>query len=76
MTASPRPTNPPHNSAGRTAGRILWMTVKLLIVPVLCVVALVFGLAVGYAVLGGKPVSEVLDWNTWKHMYDLVFADS
>jgi hypothetical protein len=76
MTASTRPTSPPHNSAGRTAGRILWMTVKLLIVPVLCVVALVFGLAVGYAVLGGKPVSEVLDWNTWKHMYDLVFADS
>ncbi|TJY41919.1 DNA-directed RNA polymerase subunit beta [Cohnella pontilimi] len=76
MTASPRPTNPPENSGGRTAGRILWLTVKLLVVPALCLIALVFGLAVGYAVLGGRPVSEVFELNTWKHIYDLVFAES
>jgi hypothetical protein len=75
MTASPRPTGPAGRSAGRTIGRIVWMTVKLLTIPVLCVIALIFGLAVGYTVLGGKPLSEVFDINTWKHMYDLVFAE-
>lgn len=75
MTASPRPAGPPNRTAGRTFGRIVWVTVKLLIIPVLCVMALIFGLAVGYTVLGDQPVSEVFDWKTWKHMYDLVFAD-
>jgi hypothetical protein len=75
MTASPRPAGPAKRSAGRVIGRILWMTVKLLIIPVLCVMALILGLAVGYTVLGDKPVSEVFDIHTWKHMYDLVFAD-
>jgi hypothetical protein len=51
------------------------MTVKLLIIPVLCLIALIFGLAVGYAVLGHQPLAEVFDSSTWKHMYDLVFAD-
>lgn len=76
MTATPRPARPVRRSAGRTIGRIVWTTVKLLIIPVLCVMALILGLAVGYAVLGGKPVSEVFEVNTWKHMYDLVFAGS
>jgi hypothetical protein len=75
MTASPRPTGPAKRSAGRIIGRIVWMTVKLLIIPVLCLAALIFGLAVGYTVLGGQPVSEVFHVNTWKHMYDLIFAD-
>lgn len=75
MTASPRPTRPASRSFGRTYGRILWTTFKILIVPLLCVAALVLGLAVGYAVLGGRPVSEAFDAGTWRHMYDLVFAD-
>ena len=75
MAASPRPTGPARRSAGRVFGRIVWTTVKVLIIPVLCIAALVLGLAVGYAVLGGKPVSEVFDVNTWKHMYDLVFSE-
>nr|AYQ75712.1 DNA-directed RNA polymerase subunit beta [Cohnella candidum] len=56
-------------------GRILWITFKMLIIPILCVLALILGAAVGYAVLGGKPVSEVFQVDTWKHMYDLVFAE-
>ncbi len=51
------------------------MSIKLLIIPVLCVAALIVGLAVGYVVLGDKPLSDVFDFNTWKHMYDLVFAE-
>ncbi|MBW5445906.1 DNA-directed RNA polymerase subunit beta [Cohnella sp. CFH 77786] len=75
MTASPRPTVSGGRSAGRTIGRILWITFKVLIIPGLCVLALIVGLAAGYAVLGGRPVSEVFEIDTWKHMYDLVFAD-
>ncbi|TFE29092.1 DNA-directed RNA polymerase subunit beta [Cohnella luojiensis] len=51
------------------------MSIKLLIIPVLCIAALIVGLAIGYVVLGDKPLSDVFDSNTWKHMYDLVFAE-
>ncbi len=76
MAASSRPTPPAGNSAGRTIGRIAWMTFKILIIPVLCLLALVTGLAVGYTMLGDRPLSEVFDISTWKHMYDLVFSGS
>ncbi|QJD88256.1 DNA-directed RNA polymerase subunit beta [Cohnella herbarum] len=51
------------------------MSIKMLIIPVFCVMALIVGLAVGYTVLGDKPLSDVFDSGTWKHMYDLVFAE-
>lgn len=62
-------------SSGRTILRIVWMSVKILIIPIVCVAALIVGLAVGYVVLGDKPLSDVFDAGTWKHMYDLVFAE-
>ncbi|WP_239615821.1 DNA-directed RNA polymerase subunit beta [Cohnella mopanensis] len=51
------------------------MSIKLLIIPILCIMALIVGLVVGYTVLGDKPLSDVFDSSTWKHMYDLVFAE-
>jgi len=54
---------------------VIWTIVKVMIIPVLCVMALILGMVVGYAILGGRPVSEVFEWNTWKHMYDLVYSD-
>ncbi len=47
---------------------------KVLMVPLLLFFSLVLGLLIGYSVIGKKPVSEVFDWNTYKHMYDLIFA--
>ncbi|RAV03175.1 hypothetical protein DQG13_08760 [Paenibacillus sp. YN15] len=47
-----------------------------MIVPLVCVLALFAGMSAGYVVLGDKPFSDVLEWNTWKHMIDLIFADS
>lgn len=47
---------------------------RLLLVPFLLFFSLVVGLIIGYAVLGNGPVSEVFDLNTYKHMYDLIFA--
>jgi ABC-type multidrug transport system permease subunit len=33
------------------------------------------GLIVGYVLMGNRPLGEVLDFGTWKHLIDLVFAD-
>lgn len=75
MTAPSRSNEQSNRSSGRVVARIIWMSIKMLIIPVLCVMALIVGLAVGYTVLGDKPLSDVFDSGTWKHMYDLVFAE-
>lgn len=75
MTASNRPPVRKKRSAGRLLWQIIWTTIKVLIVPVLCVIALIVGLAIGYVVLGKGELADVFDMNTWRHMYDLVFAE-
>ncbi|MFC5469649.1 DNA-directed RNA polymerase subunit beta [Cohnella suwonensis] len=75
MTATSHPNEPDKRSSGKVIGRVVWVSFKILIIPVLCVVALIVGLAIGYGVLGDRPMSEVFDSSTWKHMYDLVFAE-
>jgi hypothetical protein len=75
MKATSRPTDNGNRSSGRVIARIIWMSIKILVIPVLCIAALIVGLAVGYVVLGNKPLSDVFDSGTWKHMYDLVFAE-
>ena len=75
MKAPPRESGKRSASAGRAIGRVLWFCVKLFTIPVLCIVALIVGLAIGYSMLGDGSLSDVFDVATWKHMYDLVFAD-
>ncbi|MFC4599716.1 DNA-directed RNA polymerase subunit beta [Cohnella hongkongensis] len=75
MKAPSRSNGKSKPSAGRIVAQVVWMSFKLLIIPVLCIAALIVGLAIGFSVLGDRPVSEVFDIKTWKHMYDLVFAD-
>ncbi|MFS0555766.1 DNA-directed RNA polymerase subunit beta [Brevibacillus sp. 179-C9.3 HS] len=48
---------------------------KMVLVPLLLFFSLVIGLMIGYAE-GGKPVSEVFDLGTYKHMWNLMFADT
>lgn len=55
---------------------IVWTSVKIVFIPLLCIVALLAGLGIGYVVLGKQEWSDVFDWNTWKHMYDLIFEGS
>jgi len=74
MVAASRSNEPGQRSSGRIVARIIWMSIKLLIIPVLCIAALIVGLAIGYTVLGDGSMSDVFDSRTWKHMYDLVFA--
>ncbi|SEN63282.1 DNA-directed RNA polymerase subunit beta [Paenibacillus sp. OV219] len=55
--------------------RVLLWTLRALVVPVLCVAAILGGMYAGYVILGKRPGDEVFEIETWKHMYDLVFAD-
>jgi|GEM_PF-577198 len=48
--------------------------VRMLFVPFLLFISLLIGLLIGYSVIGDKPVSQVFDLDTYKHMYDLIFA--
>lgn len=51
-----------------------WTIIQWFLIPLLLVAALGGGLVVGYVVLGKKEFSDVLEWSTWRHVYDLVFA--
>ncbi|ANE46686.1 hypothetical protein SY83_10845 [Paenibacillus swuensis] len=60
------------------SGKPKWLRVVLrisrfLLVPVLGVLALLTGLLAGFVYIGGQPMSEALQWNTWRHVFDLVF---
>lgn len=55
--------------------KITLKTIRILIIPVICILALIAGLYAGYTVLGKQSGDDVLKWDTWKHLYDLVFAD-
>lgn len=54
---------------------IILKTLRLLLIPALCVAALFIGLTVGYATIGGGDSSDVFKFETWKHLYNLVFAE-
>ena len=54
---------------------ILWIMRKC-IVPLIMLIMLATGLYVGYVLLGKGPEDDVFSWATWKHLYDLVFAES
>ncbi|SFF24396.1 DNA-directed RNA polymerase subunit beta [Paenibacillus catalpae] len=56
--------------------RMTFWILRKSIVPVIMVIMLLAGLYVGYAVVGKQPGSEVFEWSTWQHMYDLVFSDT
>ncbi|GGF96193.1 DNA-directed RNA polymerase subunit beta [Paenibacillus aceti] len=53
-----------------------WWGVLLRIVLILLFLAaaLIGGAIAGYVVLGKQDIHDVLDWSTWRHVFDLVFA--
>lgn len=52
---------------------ILFKIMRALLVPALCLAALFIGLTIGYATIGGGSAGDVFKFETWKHLYDLVF---
>lgn len=59
-----------------SAGHLTLWLLRKSIVPVLCVIFVVAGLYIGYVVVGDGEKQDVFEWSTWRHMYDLIFADS
>ncbi|WP_400162283.1 DNA-directed RNA polymerase subunit beta [Brevibacillus sp. TJ4] len=59
----------------RSGKRWPFVLAKVMLVPILVFFSLVAGLMIGYGVVGDKPMSEVFDLATYKHMYDLLFAE-
>ena len=55
--------------------RIILRILRYLLIPALCFIALMFGLTIGYATLGGGEASDVFQIETWRHLYNLVFAE-
>ncbi|AFC27064.1 DNA-directed RNA polymerase subunit beta [Paenibacillus mucilaginosus] len=45
-------------------------------IPLLCLAALFTGLSIGYAVIGQGDFKDVWDPGTWRHLFDLVFAEN
>ena len=56
--------------------RVTLRVMRILFVPTLLIVAILAGLWVGYTKLGKEPSSEIFQLETWKHVFDLIFADS
>ncbi|MEI7025689.1 DNA-directed RNA polymerase subunit beta [Paenibacillus sp. y28] len=61
---------------GKPKQHAAFTILKVIGLPLLCLLAGVTGLLVGYVYLGRQEPHEVFSWSTWKHLYDLVFADS
>ena len=55
--------------------RKFFKAVRLILFPILCLLGIYIGLHIGYVQLGKGDPDDVLRWETWKHMYDLVFAE-
>lgn len=48
---------------------------KKLRLPLIFLGALIVGLWIGYSGIGGQPTLDIFRISTWKHLFDLVFAD-
>ena len=57
------------------ASSIFWI-IRKCIAPIIMIAMLLTGLYIGYVIVGGQPKDDVFQWSTWKHMWDLVFAES
>lgn len=56
--------------------KIMMKISRILLVPVLCFIAIVGGMIIGYAYIGDGAMSEVFQRSTWQHLFDLIFKDS
>lgn len=53
--------------------RIFPIWLRIIVVTILCAAGLVLGAMVGYGVIGDGDPKDVLQKETWLHIYDIVF---
>ncbi|BFH71269.1 MAG: DNA-directed RNA polymerase subunit beta [Paenibacillus dendritiformis] len=63
-----------NGTAKKKAGSPVKWLVRLVIVPLICLLTLIAGLITGYVVVGKGTVAEALNFDTWRHLFQLVFA--
>lgn len=55
--------------------KIVFFISKWLFIFTCLLFSVIFGLVVGYSVIGDGDTVEVFDLRTWKHVFDLVFKN-
>jgi hypothetical protein len=71
--AKPKPNPKP---ARRKKRRRIFVLMQWIGIPLLCLAALAAGLVIGYVYIGKRPMDDVYEINTWRHLYDLVFSET
>lgn len=51
-----------------------WVVLRIVCILLFLILAFFGGAVAGFVILGKQDLSHVWDINTWKHVYDLVFA--
>lgn len=79
-TQTTKAKSKPKANKARSKGRgSSWKIIRGVMVyagiPMLFLVCLYVGLYIGYVKLGDQPAGDIWKLETWRHMYDLVFAD-
>ncbi|WP_339175153.1 DNA-directed RNA polymerase subunit beta [Solibacillus sp. FSL R5-0691] len=57
---------------GKVRLRLIPIWLRIIIVILLFLVAVILGLVIGYSVLGDGAASDVLKWETWQHLLDII----
>jgi hypothetical protein len=68
-----RPQQKKRKKKRTTGQKALFLTAKWLFIFSCLAISVIFGLVVGYSVIGEGNTVDVFDLRTWKHVYDLVF---
>ena len=57
---------------GKVRLRLIPIWLRIIIVILLFLTAVIVGLIVGYSVIGDGAASDVLKWETWQHLLDII----
>lgn len=52
--------------------RLIPIWLRILLVLLLLIIATVSGLMIGFGVIGDGDASDVLKWETWQHILDII----
>ncbi|WP_235941522.1 DNA-directed RNA polymerase subunit beta [Paenibacillus puerhi] len=62
--------------ATKTWVKVIKAIIRWTWIPIASLAALFIGLSIGYVYIGKQPLDEVFELNTWRHLFDLIFANT
>lgn len=63
---------PKDQPVGKVRLRLIPIWLRIIIVILLFLVAVIVGLVIGYSLIGDGAASDVLKWETWQHLLDII----